>query len=80
MIRRESIITALIGASLGIPLGLALAAAVTRALSGYGVAFSLPLRSIAVFTVVAIGAGALAAIVPARRAGKLNVLEALQYE
>jgi putative ABC transport system permease protein len=80
MIRRESIITALIGASLGIPIGLGLAAAVTHALAPYGVAFSLPLRSLAVFTVIAILAGTLAAILPARRAGRLNVLEALQYE
>ena len=29
---------------------------------------------------VAIGAGVLAAILPARRASRLNVLEALQYE
>jgi putative ABC transport system permease protein len=80
MVRREAIITALIGAALGIPLGLGLAAAGTHALAGYGVAFSLPLGSIAAFSVVAIVAGTLAAIVPARRAGRLDVLEALQYE
>ena len=80
MVRREAIITALIGAALGIPLGLGLAAAVTHALSRYGVAFSFPLASIAAFTLVAIVAGAVAAIVPARRAGRLNVLQALQYE
>ena len=80
MVRREAIITALIGAALGIPLGLGLAAAVTHALARYGVAFSLPAVSIAAFTVVAIVAGALAAILPARRAGRLNVLAALQYE
>jgi putative ABC transport system permease protein len=32
------------------------------------------------FTIVALIAGVLAAIVPARRAAKLNVLRALQYE
>jgi putative ABC transport system permease protein len=32
------------------------------------------------FTVVAIVAGILAAIAPARRASRLNVLDALQYE
>ncbi len=80
MVRREAVITALIGAALGIPLGLGLAAAVTHALARYGVAFSLPLMSIAAFTLVAIGAGTLAAILPARRAGRLNVLAALQYE
>jgi len=33
-----------------------------------------------VFTIIAVIAGVLAAIVPARRAAKLNVLRALQYE
>jgi putative ABC transport system permease protein len=32
------------------------------------------------FTIIAVIAGVLAAIVPARRAAKLNVLRALQYE
>jgi putative ABC transport system permease protein len=33
-----------------------------------------------VFAVVAIVAGIVAAVVPARRAARLNVLQALQYE
>jgi putative ABC transport system permease protein len=36
--------------------------------------------TLVVFTVVAILAGILAAIAPARRAARLNVLNALQYE
>jgi putative ABC transport system permease protein len=80
MIRHESVITALIGAALGLPLGIFLAALVTRALSEFDVQFSLPGVQLAVFVAVAIVAGVLAAIVPARRAAKLRVLEALQYE
>ena len=80
MIRQESVITALIGAALGLPLGIGLAALVTQSLAQYGVTFSLPTGTLAVFTVVAIVAGMLAAIAPARRAARLNVLEALQYE
>jgi putative ABC transport system permease protein len=80
MIRHESVITALIGAAMGIPLGIFLAALVTQALSKYGVSLSLPLTELAAFTTVAIAAGVLAAIIPARRASRLNVLEALQYE
>ncbi len=80
MIRQESVITALIGAALGLPLGVGLAALVTQSLSEYGVSFSLPVGTLAVFTVVAILAGILAAIAPARRASRLNVLDALQYE
>jgi putative ABC transport system permease protein len=80
MIRHESVITALIGASLGIPLGIFLSFLMTQALSQYDVSFSLPVLPIVVFTCVAIVAGVLAAILPARRASRLDVLEALQYE
>jgi len=80
MICQESIITALIGAAMGIPLGVFLAALITQALSKYGVSLELPLAELAVFTTVAIAAGVLAAIVPARRASRINVLNALQYE
>ncbi len=80
MIRQESVITALIGAALGLPLGIGLAALVTQSLSKFGVSFTLPVGTLVVFTVVAILAGVLAAIAPARRAARLNVLNALQYE
>jgi putative ABC transport system permease protein len=80
MIRHESVITALIGAALGIPLGIFLSLLMTQALSQYDVTFSLPVVPLAIFTSIAILAGVLAAILPARRAARLNVLEALQYE
>jgi putative ABC transport system permease protein len=80
MIRHESVITALIGAALGLPLGVFLAALVAQALSQYGVDFSLPVGTLAVFALVAVLAGVLAAVLPARRASRLNVLKALQYE
>jgi putative ABC transport system permease protein len=80
MIRHESVITALIGAALGLPLGIFLALLVTQALSKYDIAISIPLPELAAFTVVAILAGLGAAIMPARRASRLNVLAALHYE
>ncbi len=80
MVRHESIVTALIGAALGMGIGIFLAGITTLALSDYGVVFALPYKSLAAFVAVAILAGMLAAILPARRASKLNVLEALQYE
>ncbi len=80
MVRHESVITALIGAALGLPLGLFLAGLVTRGLSDLGVGFHVPLLTLVVFAVVAVVAGILAAILPARRAARLNVLRALQYE
>ena len=78
MIRHESIITALIGAALGIPVGIVLAVMVGRAIK-YP-AFTVPVGTLVTFIVAAIVAGIVAAIFPARRAGRLNVLEALQYE
>jgi putative ABC transport system permease protein len=80
MIRHESIVTALIGAALGIAVGMFLAALTSLALSKYGIVFAVPVGTLAVFVGVAIVAGMLAAILPARRASRLNVLEALQYE
>ncbi len=80
MVRQESVITALIGAALGLPLGIFLAALVTQGLSSEGVGFHLPIFSLIVFALVSGVAGVLAAVVPARRAARLNVLEALQYE
>jgi putative ABC transport system permease protein len=78
MIRHESVVTALIGASLAIPLGIVLALMVGKAIK-YA-AFTIPWGSLVVFVIAAILAGLLAAILPARRAAKLNVLAALQYE
>lgn len=80
MIRHESVTISLIGAALGIPVGIFLAGLATTALSQYDIVFSLPAISLVVFTLAAIVAGMLAAILPARRASRLNVLEALQYE
>jgi putative ABC transport system permease protein len=78
MIRHESVVTALLGAVLGIPLGVVLAWMVGEAIN-YP-AFTIPWGTLISFVVAAVIVGLLAAIFPARRAGRLNVLEALQYE
>jgi putative ABC transport system permease protein len=80
MVRQESVITALIGAAVGLPLGMFLAALVSNALADEGIGFQVPWLQLVAFTIVAVIAGVLAAIVPARRAARLNVLRALQYE
>jgi putative ABC transport system permease protein len=78
MIRYESVITALIGAALGIILGIVLAGLLTARVDFIN--FDVPVDQIVIFAVAAIIVGIVAAILPARRASKLNVLEALQYE
>ncbi|HKH16856.1 MAG TPA: FtsX-like permease family protein [Solirubrobacteraceae bacterium] len=80
MIRHESIITALIGAVLGLGLGLFLAGMVTKAMSDNDLVFSVPVPILTGFTLVAVLAGIGAAVLPARRASRLNVLDALHYE
>lgn len=78
MIRHESVITALIGALIGIVLGLVLAGMLIAKIDF--IAFALPLGQLVVFGVAAVVVGILAAIFPARRAARLNPLEALHYE
>jgi len=80
MIRYESIVTSLMGAALGMAVGLFLALLITHALSSQGIVFAVPWMQLVWFVVAAILVGILAAILPARHAARLNVLEALQYE
>jgi putative ABC transport system permease protein len=78
MIRHESVITSAIGGALGILLGIALGALLIARVDF--IDFTLPLTQLVVFAVAAIVVGVIAAIFPARRAARLNVLQALQYE
>jgi ABC-type antimicrobial peptide transport system permease subunit len=80
MIRHESIVTALIGGVLGMAVGVFLALLVTHALSSEGIVFAVPWSSLVIFVIATILVGIVASIFPARRAARLNVLEALQYE
>jgi putative ABC transport system permease protein len=43
-------------------------------------AVTIPVGTLVVFVIAAVLAGIIAAIFPARRAARLNVLQALQYE
>jgi putative ABC transport system permease protein len=80
MIRHESVVTSLIGGALGIVIGILLGFLVTIALSDEGIVFAVPYTQLVVFVIATVIVGILAAILPARRAARLNVLEALQYE
>jgi len=78
MIRHESVITALIGAAIGIVLGIVLAALLIARVDF--IVFSFPTIQVIVFVLAAILVGILAAVFPARRAAKLDPLQAIAYE
>jgi putative ABC transport system permease protein len=80
IVRYESVITALIGAVLGSVLGVVFAVVVSRPLADEGFTLSIPFGTLLVLLLLAILAGVIAAIGPARRASRLKVLEALAYE
>ena len=78
MIRHESVITALIGSVLGIALGVVFGALLAARVSF--IAFSIPVGRLILFVIAAWVVGLVAAIFPARRAARLQPLQALAYE
>jgi putative ABC transport system permease protein len=78
MIRHESVITALIGAAIGIVLGIVLAALLIARVDF--IDFVFPTAQVVIFVVAAIVVGIVAAVFPARRAAKLDPLQAISYE
>jgi putative ABC transport system permease protein len=80
MVRNESVITAAIGTIVGIALGLALAWIITRALTDQGIVFSIPWLQVAVLFVLGLLAGVVAALAPAARAARIDVLAAIAHE
>lgn len=81
MIRWESVIIAVFGALLGIAIGIFFGYALQQALKTEGLTeLEIPGVQLFVYLILAGVAGVLAAVLPARRAAKLNVLEAISYE
>ena len=80
MIRYEAVITAVIGAVIGVVLGIIFALAIGEALKDDGFVLSFPVGQLIILLVLGALAGVLAAIAPARRASRLDPLEALAYE
>jgi putative ABC transport system permease protein len=80
MIRYEAVITALIGAILGMAIGIVFAALIAQPLKDEGFVLSYPIGTLILLLVFAAVLGVIAAIAPARRASRLDVLRALQYE
>ena len=80
MVRYESVITSVIGGVMGIGVGLLFAFLVTASLGDLGLGFEPPPGQLAVFLVLAVVVGVIAAAAPARRAAGLRVLDALRSE
>jgi len=79
-VRYESVITSIIGAIMGIVVGVVFAWVVTTRFAGQGITFSVPGVQLVVFLVVGAFVGVIAAILPARRAAKIDILDAIHYE
>jgi putative ABC transport system permease protein len=80
-IRWESVIIALQGTVLGLLVGVFFGWALVLAMKNQGVTvFSLPVLSLVIMVVLAAVAGLVAAIMPSRRAAKLNILRAIVSE
>jgi putative ABC transport system permease protein len=77
-VRWEAIIIAVFGTTLGLAVGTFFGWAVVRAMADEGFdTLDVPVGRLAVLTAIAAVAGAMAAVMPARRAAKLDVLDAL---
>lgn len=79
MIRWEAVLIAVFGGVLGLVVGVVLGSAVVLAV-GQGLELTLPFGQLVTYLVVAAIGGVIAAIVPARRGAKLDILEAIAYE
>jgi len=78
----ESIVIGLIGALLGIVVGTGLGYALLQGLAAGipGVQYRPPLATMAMVAVAGVLLGLIAAILPARRAARLDVIDAISYE
>jgi putative ABC transport system permease protein len=80
MITVESVLISLFGALLGVVLGVGLGVAAVNIFGGDFLKLSVPWPYIVITLVLGVLAGMAAAILPAIRAGRLNVLRAIAYE
>jgi putative ABC transport system permease protein len=81
MIVLESVVLAVFGALVGLVLGLVFGVALQKAMEAFGVnKLGIPWGQMVIYLVVAMIVGALAALWPARRAARLDVLAAITTE
>jgi putative ABC transport system permease protein len=78
MIRGEAVVVSVLGAVLGLALGVGFGAAIVASLSSSGINhLTIPVSTIIVVLILALLFGVFAAIFPARRAARLDVLKAI---
>lgn len=81
MVRLESVAIAVLGAVLGIVMGVVFGIVLQRAMVDEGfTALEVPVVELIVFVLIAAVVGVLAAVLPARRAARLDVLTAIAEE
>jgi putative ABC transport system permease protein len=81
MVRLESMVISLLGAVLGVGLGLVFGVALQRSQADSGIeVLSVPVVQLLIFVALAALVGVLAAVWPARRAARLDVLRAITTE
>lgn len=80
MIRFESVLIAVFGTVLGVTLGLFCGWALSVGVVGEGIRFGVPWAWIVAGLLGALVAGVVAAVIPARRAARMNILDAIAYE
>lgn len=81
MVRAEAVIIAVFGAILGLGVGTFFGWALVRALGDDGISeLVIPAGQLTTYVIAAAVAGVVAAVGPARRAARLDVLEAISFE
>jgi putative ABC transport system permease protein len=81
MVRAESVILALFGALVGVVIGTGLGLALVSSIGAQELSeIAVPIPRLIVFLVIAAVLGLFAATFPARRAAKLDVLQAIAAE
>jgi putative ABC transport system permease protein len=80
IVRGEAVITAVMGATVGIGVGVLFGILVSRPLGSEGFVLALPYPTLGVLLLLGALAGVLAAVVPARQASHIDVLQALTHQ
>jgi putative ABC transport system permease protein len=80
MIRGEALVVAIFGSILGLVIGLVFAYLIVAALQSQGITFAVPVAQLVIFMLLAALAGLVAGAPPARRAARLDILQAINTD